>query len=264
MHLADFSRFDPKNQELVKEVTALGLKYSLMTAYTSFVAVDQVKRADGQVVTVKQPLPLPEGVSDLAIGESRSKAMMPSMMPASPSGMLAKDESMGYMGGGRKPKTGPHGGGTVPAEAGVTVTVAVKDVQVKGNLTPAAVQKALEDELAKLTQCCQDAAKAGLKLPAELTLTFTIGLDGKITGTPKVTLTATHPKPEKLPGRGPEGDPVSSAPAGGRPGDRNPEPDREIRRRAPVAPRPRRSKQSPGPWGFLYGHSFQQSAFSRD
>jgi hypothetical protein len=31
-----------------------------------------------------------------------------------------------------------------------------------------------------------------VKLPAELTVTFTIGLDGKITGTPKVTLTAPH------------------------------------------------------------------------
>ena len=95
MNLVDFSHFDRNNQEVVKEVTALGLKYSLMTPYTSFVAVDQVKRADGQVVTVKQPLPLPEGVSDLAIGESRSKAMMPSMMPGSPSRMLAKDESWG-------------------------------------------------------------------------------------------------------------------------------------------------------------------------
>lgn len=191
MNLVDFSHFDRGNQEVVKEVTALGLKYSLMTPYTSFVAVDQVKRADGQVVTVKQPLPLPEGVSDLAIGESRMKGIMPSMMPASPSRMLAKDESMGFMGGGRKPKTGPPGGGTVPAEPKISqVSVTVKDVQVKGNLTPAAVQKALEDELAKLTQCCQDAAKAGLKLPAEITLTFTIGLDGKSTGTPKVTLTA--------------------------------------------------------------------------
>jgi Ca-activated chloride channel family protein len=192
MHLADFSRFDPKNQELVKEVTGLGLKYSLMTAYTSFVAVDQVKRADGQVVTVKQPLPLPEGVSDLAVGGGgpRRMGMMPSMMPASPSGMIAKNESTGYMAGGTKAKTGPHGGGTVPAETGVTVTVAVKEVQVKGGLTAAAVQKALEGELAKLTQCCQDAAKAGGKLPAELTVTFTIGLDGRIAGTPKVTLSA--------------------------------------------------------------------------
>ena len=190
MNLVDFSRFDPKNQDLVKEVTALGLKYSLMTPYTSFVAVDQVKRADGQLVTVKQPLPLPEGVSDLAIGETRSKAMMPSMMPASP-GLGVADRGLGFMGGKRKLKTGPHGGGTAPAEpAASKVSVTVKDIQVKGGLTPAEVQKALEDELAKLTQCCQDAVKAGLKLPAELTVTFTIGLDGKITGTPKVTLKA--------------------------------------------------------------------------
>jgi Ca-activated chloride channel family protein len=189
MHLVDFSRFDPKNQALVKEVTALGLKYSLMTPYTSFVAVDQVKRADGQVVTVKQPLPLPEGVSDLAVGRGGGMgkfAMMPSMMPAPP-GMGVAQGGPRYMAGGPKAKVGPHGGGSAAAEAGVSVTVTVKDVKVKEGLTPAAVQKALEDELAKLTQCCQDAVKAGLKLPAELTLTFTIGLDGKITGTPKVT-----------------------------------------------------------------------------
>ena len=182
----------------MKEVTALWLKYSLLTPYTSFVAVDQVKRADGQVVSVKQPLPLPEGVSDLAIGESKMMSIMPSMMPpGSPSRMVAKDEGMVYMAGGRKPKTGAHGGGTVPAEPMVSkVSLTVKDVRVKGGLTPAAVQKALEDELAKLTQCCQDAAKAGVKLPAELTLTFTIGLDGRIAGTPKVTLTAPQPSLE--------------------------------------------------------------------
>ena len=215
MNRVDFSRVERENQEVVKEVTALGLKYSLMTPYTSFVAVDQVKRADGQVVTVKQPLPLPEGVSDLAIGESRMKAMMPSMMPGSPR-LLAKDESAGFMGGGSAAKPGPQGSGTVPAApAAPQVSMTVKDIQVKGNLTPAAVQKALEDELAKLTQCCQEAAKAGLKLPDEITLTFTIGLDGKSTGTPKVSLTAPHkslenclaaalkgiqfPKPQKAP-----------------------------------------------------------------
>jgi len=197
MNLVDFSRVERENQEVVKEVTSLGLKYSLLTPYTSFVAVDQVKRADGQVVTVKQPLPLPEGVSDLAIGESRDKAMMPSMMPGSPR-LLAKDERAGIMGGGRTPQPSSPGSGAVPpAPAAPQVSVTVKDIQVKGNLTPDAVQKALEDELAKLTQCCQDAANAGLKLPAEITLTFTIGLDGKSTGTPKITLRAPRPSLDK-------------------------------------------------------------------
>ena len=56
------------------ELTQLGLKYSLMTAYTSFVAVDTVIRDTGEVVTVKQPLPLPQGVSDYAVGRGYAKA----------------------------------------------------------------------------------------------------------------------------------------------------------------------------------------------
>jgi Ca-activated chloride channel family protein len=51
-----------------KEVTALGLKYNLLTAYTSFIAIDsEVRNTTGQSVSVKQPLPLPEGVSNYAV-----------------------------------------------------------------------------------------------------------------------------------------------------------------------------------------------------
>jgi Ca-activated chloride channel family protein len=53
-------------------VTALGLKYELLTAYTSFVAVHEVVRnanPDGSSPVVDQPLPLPQGVSDHAVPE---------------------------------------------------------------------------------------------------------------------------------------------------------------------------------------------------
>ncbi len=54
---------------LIREVTELGLKYSLLTQYTSFVAVDSTIRNEGDsITTVTQPLPLPEGVPDEAIG----------------------------------------------------------------------------------------------------------------------------------------------------------------------------------------------------
>ncbi len=53
----------------VKEITALGLKYSLLTQYTSFIAVlEEVRNPLGPADNVKQPLPLPLGVSDLAVG----------------------------------------------------------------------------------------------------------------------------------------------------------------------------------------------------
>jgi Ca-activated chloride channel family protein len=44
-------------------ITALGLHYSLLTQYTSFIAIDQVVRTAEAAETVNQPLPLPQGVS---------------------------------------------------------------------------------------------------------------------------------------------------------------------------------------------------------
>jgi hypothetical protein len=58
-------------QEVEDAITALGLGYSLLTPFTSFVAVDsQVVNRSGHLETVRQPLPMPEGVSNLAIGSS--------------------------------------------------------------------------------------------------------------------------------------------------------------------------------------------------
>jgi Ca-activated chloride channel family protein len=52
-----------------EDILELSLKYNLLTRYTSFIAIDsEVRNADGQSTTVTQPLPLPEGVSDYAVG----------------------------------------------------------------------------------------------------------------------------------------------------------------------------------------------------
>ena len=53
----------------VKEITQLGLKYSLLTQYTSFIAVrEKVVNDSGSAEDVQQPLPLPVGVSEMAVG----------------------------------------------------------------------------------------------------------------------------------------------------------------------------------------------------
>jgi Ca-activated chloride channel homolog len=52
-------------------ITTLGLQHSLLTQYTSFIAVDHIVRnldADHHAVSVNQPSPLPQGVSNNAIG----------------------------------------------------------------------------------------------------------------------------------------------------------------------------------------------------
>ena len=69
--VANLSDFGPANpsQERIAEITSLGLTYSLLTKYTSFIAVHEVVRRTSEGADdVNQPLPLPEGVSDQAVG----------------------------------------------------------------------------------------------------------------------------------------------------------------------------------------------------
>jgi hypothetical protein len=86
--LLDDERAMGAGQAAEDGITALGLDYKLLTAFTSFVAIDsQVVNQGGQGQqgqTVRQPLPMPEGVSNLAVAE-------PSAAPM---------KSMGAMGGG--------------------------------------------------------------------------------------------------------------------------------------------------------------------
>ncbi|HKP68913.1 MAG TPA: VIT and VWA domain-containing protein [Pyrinomonadaceae bacterium] len=66
--LSDYG-FGEVTDDAVKQITSLGLKYNLLTRYTSFIAVrEKVVNPNGDAADVKQPLPLPVGVSELAIG----------------------------------------------------------------------------------------------------------------------------------------------------------------------------------------------------
>jgi hypothetical protein len=68
MILGDYNLLQPDDEQ-VEVITDLGLQYNLLTQYTSFVAIDsEIRNKEGESTTVKQPLPLPEGVSDLAVG----------------------------------------------------------------------------------------------------------------------------------------------------------------------------------------------------
>lgn len=66
--LSDYGAYQAE-EENAKAITALGLQYSLLTRYTSFIAVREVvTNPTGSAEDVKQPLPLPLRVSNLAVG----------------------------------------------------------------------------------------------------------------------------------------------------------------------------------------------------
>jgi len=95
--LSDYDQFG-QDEGRKAEVTRLGLAYHLLTAHTSFVAVDTlVRNAGGHSTKVTQPLPLPEGVSDAAVGylsPGVAGGVAASAMPYAPAPM-AKRASAG-------------------------------------------------------------------------------------------------------------------------------------------------------------------------
>ncbi len=78
-----------KREEIKKEVLDIALRFNLMSKFTSFVAVDERVRADGEAKTVPVAVPLPQGVSEQAapagayvtggVGQSAGMPMAPIM-----------------------------------------------------------------------------------------------------------------------------------------------------------------------------------------
>jgi Ca-activated chloride channel family protein len=127
--------------EVKKEVTDLGLRYHLMTQYTSFVAVDTIVRDTGEVVTVKQPLPLPEGVSDYAVGEH---GVMKAKLYAPRSGTMAMvDASQGA------------GGYYAKEEKKATAQLYLVSGKLPAGMTMADAEKALDVVKSDLEQLFQ-------------------------------------------------------------------------------------------------------------
>ncbi|MEW6736151.1 MAG: VIT and VWA domain-containing protein [Acidobacteriota bacterium] len=75
--LSDYGSSD-LDVDRISNITRLGLNYSLLTQYTSFIAVHEVVRnTQGLAENVNQPLPLPRGVSELAVGVSMTSGSEP-------------------------------------------------------------------------------------------------------------------------------------------------------------------------------------------
>lgn len=78
--LSDYGSSDI-DEDSVKAITALGLKYNLLTRYTSFIAVREVvSNPAGSADDVQQPLPLPLRVSDLAVGSGAEVGSEPELV----------------------------------------------------------------------------------------------------------------------------------------------------------------------------------------
>jgi Ca-activated chloride channel family protein len=163
-----------RDDERVKEVTSLGLTYNLLTAYTSFVAIDsEIRLKDGKAVTIKQPLPLPQGVSDYAVGYGGKSRLAKSSAKVKPMMMYAPS-----------PPTSAAGwGGNMAEEAEDLVSapeVEIDKITVTGALDKKAIKKLLDKNLGGLEICYINALSRSPGLSGDITLRLEIGPDGKV------------------------------------------------------------------------------------
>lgn len=113
--LADYNALET-NPKRVQEMTDLALKYSLLSPYTSFVAIDsEVRRKAGEGLgqrqdyeTVVQPLPLPEGVSERAVASLSYPASAPMPAPRLFAQQPASAEDTGSMPAVAPPASSPQ------------------------------------------------------------------------------------------------------------------------------------------------------------
>ncbi len=172
--LADYNilRNDP---DRVKEVTKLGLDYNLLTAYTSFVAIDtEVRLVDGQAVTVKQPLPLPEGVSDHAVGRG---GIAVHKLAAPYSARALEVDAKGQIGKDEESKSRL-----------VRLSVELGDISTSKGLSKDDIQKVVKQRLPSFELCYPKTLEKKPNIQGEITLQLAIDSSGRVT---KVSLVSS-------------------------------------------------------------------------
>ncbi|MGZ3512440.1 MAG: AgmX/PglI C-terminal domain-containing protein [Thermodesulfobacteriota bacterium] len=176
--LSDYNSLHTDNGR-IKEVTQLGLTYNLLTAYTSFVAIDtEVRLVNGEAVTVKQPLPLPEGVSDYAVGKGMvaHKAMSPlsasRFSEANNKSQLREEECKD-----ERIASKPKG-----------VSVELGEITINGGLPNETIQNGLKQQLPSIELCYQAALEKKSNIRGEVIFRLIIDSKGRVT---KVSLVSS-------------------------------------------------------------------------
>ncbi|WDN89176.1 Ca-activated chloride channel-like protein [Desulfosarcina sp. BuS5] len=177
--LADYNLLRP-NDERIKEVTSLGLSYNLLTAYTSFLAVDSHKRLkNGKATIVKQPLPLPRGVSNYAVGKMNFSNKMFSAQPAIPSsgGFLVRQKAVG-----RKEAKGDLSvESELVSDSEDMNDIRIKNVAVTGKLVKQAALKVLEKGILKINLCYNKFSKKRSGAYKETIVILSVDSSGRVT-----------------------------------------------------------------------------------
>ena len=177
--LSDYNRLKLRD-ERVREVTDLGLSYNLLTAYTSFIAVDtRVRLQDGKAVTVKQALPLPYGVTDYAVGgNSTARKSLTSRAPST----LLKSFRSKVMGNELEEKKEVNFIHKPKSDISVQKEhlIELGKISVKGGLEKKAVRKVLQKHFRIFELCYRKTLEKQPDLKGKIVIKIVIDSAGRV------------------------------------------------------------------------------------
>ncbi|MGB1017018.1 MAG: AgmX/PglI C-terminal domain-containing protein, partial [Nannocystaceae bacterium] len=184
-------RDKPESREASeKAVTELALEYSIMTKYTSFVAVDErkVKQADGSYRTVVQPVDLPAGVSATAVGEAYGTGGLGLVGTGRGGGGtgygtigLGNAGLIGKGGGGGSGSGYGRGSGNGFGGRGKRVPrVRQAKAQVTGALDKDIIRRIVRAHINEVRSCYNTELAKDPNLKGRASIQFTIGSSGKV------------------------------------------------------------------------------------
>ena len=170
------------------KVTELGLKYNLMTQYTSFVAIDKVKRANGIYESVNQPLEMPAGVPNSALPGQSARLKASGFGSSGAGGFSGGGLGGGYYSSGSVGSTG-FGGRKARGRAKTGSYSSRKSFSIvqpdSSSVALGAIEKSLLDKVmarnrARLKYCYERELQKNPKLSGAITVKLTINKDGTV------------------------------------------------------------------------------------
>lgn len=150
-------------------------------------AVDtKVRRRDGQVITVKQPLPLPQGVSDYAVSSSNLSSPKACLSPSTP--FLTRDgilESSAVRPDRVEQNLEVESLSSTKTQ--VSVPIKLVEIAVPDDFPKETVQGLVESRLSEINACYSRPAKREHRPDAKIVLILVTDTSGEVTRAKWVT-----------------------------------------------------------------------------
>jgi Ca-activated chloride channel homolog len=176
-------------RQLKQAITDLGLAYSLLTPFTSFVAIDsEVVNRGGAATHVRQALPMPVGVPNTAIGSASGVGgvgivgvgMGGGGTGAATLGM-AVFGTIGRAAGGRSVSGYGRAVGGLAAHVALAPRIVMGQASVRGSLGAEVIRRVIRSHINEVRFCYEQELGKHPELTGRVSVQFVISVDGKVT-----------------------------------------------------------------------------------